>query len=107
MQMDFGPNGVHASHMENRIAYAERIIAWLDENIAPFKAGNLAALNGPTWDRIATQAGEKTMPSKATVSCIIGMVHMRETIAAQTATVSVSGRRLLALNPGPVVQERV
>lgn len=99
MQMDFGPHGVHANHMENRIAYAERIIAWLDANIGEFKAGNLAAMNGATWDRVATQAGEKTMPSMATVSTIVGMVHMRATISRQAATASVSGARLLSSLP--------
>lgn len=96
MQVDLGEGTVHPNHQENRLAYAQRVIAFLDKHVPSAKAGNLAAMNDATWYRIARQAGEERMPSKATISCVIGMVFMREQMLAQLATFAGNGERLLS-----------
>ena len=98
VQVNNGVGGVHPQHMQNRIDYAERFIGFLDEHIPGAKAANLAAQNISTWDRMAQIMGE-IEPSKETISMIVGMIRMRETIAARVAQVSAGDHRLLSTLP--------
>lgn len=107
MQIDNGPGGVHPSHLANRIAYAERIIAWLDEFLPEANAENLAVVNAPTWERIAVKAGESIPPSSATISTIVGMVKMRENVLAQVAQVAGGAKLFSALPPRRPARETV
>lgn len=97
MQVDLGKGTVHPSHMKARLAYASRIIAFLDRHVPTAKAANLAAMSDATWHRVATTAGEVNMPSVATISTIVGMVHMREKMQAEIAKVTGAGFQLSTL----------
>lgn len=91
MQTDLGPGVAHPNHMENRLAYAQRIVAMLDEHIPSATAANLCALNRASWDRIAVLAGEERKPSEATISVIIAMVRGRElAVEAIKSSLSIS-----------------
>ncbi len=97
MQTDLGPGVAHPNHMSNRLAYAQRIIALLDDHIPSATAANLCALNRASWDRIARLAGEERMPSEATISVIIAMVRGRElAVEALQASLADSSKRLLS-----------
>jgi hypothetical protein len=96
MQTYTGEANPHPNHMENRLAYAQRIIALIDEHMPAAKAANLCLLNRPSWDRIATLAGEERKPSEATISVIIAMVRGRElAIEALQASLGDASKRLL------------
>lgn len=99
MQVDLGsPKRVsHPSETENRLAYAQRIIVFLDARLPKAKAANLAVLDHASWNRIATLADEKHMPSKATIMAVIAMVRGRElAVEAIQASLSNTGDRLLS-----------
>lgn len=81
MQREQGPSVAHVNHLENRLAYAQRIIRWLDKHVENHTAASLALFNRATWDRIATLAGEERKPSEATISTIVGMVRGKELMA--------------------------
>ena len=107
MQIDQGEGGVHPNHLSNRIAYAERIIAWLDEFLPEAKAENLAVVNAPTWERIAVKAGETIAPSSATISTIVGMIKMRENVLAQVAKVTGGAKMFDRLPERRLMRETV
>lgn len=71
-------NPIHVNHLENRLLYAQRIIAFFDRRVPDAKAANMAAMNRATWEHICRLAGEERMPSDATISTIVGMVRGRE-----------------------------
>ena len=97
MQTDLGPGAVHPNHMENRLAYAQRIISFIDKHIPSAKAANLCVLNDASWYRIARLAGEANMPSKATISTVIGLVRGRElAIEAIQTSLGQPEKRLLS-----------
>lgn len=76
---DPGDGVPHANHMENRLAYAQRIITYLDHRLpVGWRAANLCVLNRASWNKIATLAGEDRMPAEGTISCIIAMCRGRE-----------------------------
>lgn len=95
MQMTVGKHISHPSELENRIAYATRVVAFIDEHLPAARAANVAIMNQASWDRIAQLAGENT-PSKATINMIVGMLVMRESIVAQAGKVSGPTARLLS-----------
>lgn len=95
MQMTVGAHVSHPSEIENRIAYATRVVAFLDRHLPTARAANIAVMNQASWDRIADLAGENH-PSKASINMITGMIVMRESIVAQAATVSGPTTRLLS-----------
>lgn len=78
MQVNLGKGTSHPNEIENRLAYAQRVIAFMDTHIPQAKAANMAVMDHSSWNRIATLAGEQRMPSKSTISAIIGMVRGRE-----------------------------
>jgi len=103
MQVDLGKGTAHPNHQANRLAYAQRIIAFMDEHIPRAKAANMAILDHAAWNRIAKLAGEKAMPSEATISMIIGMVHGRQLAveAIQNSLGNPEARLLSRLTPAP------
>lgn len=86
----------HEKETENRLAYAQRTIGFLNTHIPGHRAINLAHMNEAAWRRISELAGEARPPSKSTISMIIGMVRGRElAIQAIQKSVGDSSRRLL------------
>jgi hypothetical protein len=72
--------------MKNRIALAERIAAYISENMPTATAQNLMLLDEASWARIAGLAGAKTTPSDGTITAVIALVRGKEllTIIVQT-----------------------
>lgn len=81
VQVDLGKGTIHPSHMKARLAYASRILAFMDKHVPSARAANMAIMNDASWYRIAELAGEERKPSKATISAIVAMAHMREEMA--------------------------
>lgn len=97
MQVNLGSGTAHPSHQENRLAYAQRIIKFMDKHVPSAKAANMCVMNDQTWHRIARLAGEERMPSKATISTIVGMVRGRElAIEAISTSLGQPEKRLLS-----------
>lgn len=96
MQTDLGRGTHHVNHVQNQLAYAQRIIAFMDQHIPRARVANMAVMNDASWHRIARLAGEEHMPSKATICMILGMVAMREAITDQGAKVTGPEGRLLS-----------
>ena len=73
-------------HMRNRIALAERIAAYISENMVSVTAENLILLDEGSWERIARLAGAKTAPSDGTITAVIALVRGKEllTVIVQT-----------------------
>lgn len=96
MQIDLGEGVPHPSHMENRLAYAQRIIGFLDAHIPNAKAANLCVMNRASWNRVADLAGESAHPAEGTISVVIAMVRGRE-LAVDALQGALNGdKRLLS-----------
>lgn len=102
MQTNLGPGAAHPSHQENRLAYAQRIIKFMDKHVPSAKAANMCVMNDASWHRIAKLAGEERLPSRATISTIIGMVRGRELAIEAIQDSLGNGERILSrLAPAP------
>lgn len=96
MQTNLGTEVPHPQEIENRLAYAQRIIAFLDQHVPHAQAANLAMMNRASWNRTCSLAGEAHMPSLATISTIVGMVHGRSlAVEAITGSLAQPEKRLL------------
>lgn len=86
----------HPNETENRLAYAQRIIGFLDTYAPGAKAVNLSRMNEASWRKIADLSEEARPPSKSTISMVIGMVRGRElAIESITRSLGDPSRRLL------------
>ena len=68
-------------HMQNRIALAERIDAYLDKHMPMATASNLMVLDEASWERIASLAGESKL-SDGTITAVIALVRGQENLEA-------------------------
>jgi hypothetical protein len=84
MQVQNGKYAVHPQEMENRLAYAYRLIAWIRGAMPSARAANLTSLREGTWESMAVQAGENP-PGVATISTIIAIMAEQERAAAAMA----------------------
>jgi hypothetical protein len=78
---------MHANEIENRIAYAQRIVTYVDREMPGATSASLTQLGDLSWRRIANLAGER-VPSDATVSVVIALVRGRE-LAAEAIRASL------------------
>lgn len=68
---------MHTNEINNRLAYAQRFLGFLDREMPGVSATSLSLMADESWGNLAVQAGERP-PSKSTVSVIIALVRGRE-----------------------------
>lgn len=71
---------MHVNEINNRIAMAQRLVAYIDREMPEASSDSLALIGEMGWRRIANLAGER-VPSDSTVSVVIALVRGREMAA--------------------------